>query len=194
MPSGTQWSNNSCAYDSIITILYSMWESNPTIGSTLIGNVQNHSLSSVQKWFQECSDGFCSLDSVCDKWRQQLNTEKPASFPWGDYVGVDPILQHILKTPYTVLVTSRHCPRRHVIHSQQSPLCSCFLVVPSRFSGTTQRWISEQEHQLASKCRHCHSLLEDFTLPHRYGWTPWTVHGLSEDSTRTTRTIHQQFL
>jgi hypothetical protein len=166
MPSGTLWSNNSCAYDAIITILHSIWATNPDVGSILMGNVQNKCLSLVQKGFQECSDGLCTLEDVRDNLRKQLNTVNPASFPWGNYVGVDPILQHILKTPYTVLVASRRCPKCHVIHCQRSPLSSCVFIVSPRFSGTTQKWVTDQEYQLASRCCHCHSLLFSHVLYH----------------------------
>ena len=29
VPIGTQWQNNSCAYDAVITILFNIWHDNP---------------------------------------------------------------------------------------------------------------------------------------------------------------------
>ncbi|TFK57944.1 hypothetical protein BDN72DRAFT_738809, partial [Pluteus cervinus] len=48
-PDGTQWQNNSCAYDSIVTVLYNVWKANPVYWTQVFNayNLDNPYLPSL---------------------------------------------------------------------------------------------------------------------------------------------------
>jgi hypothetical protein len=160
MPLGTIWSNNSCAYDCIITILHSIWLTD----TARLRGLQNDILNRVVASFTEHQDGLCSLEDSRDSMRQQLMTLAPNSFPWGAYVAVDSIFDQLLETSGDVLSSERICPQGHAVQRRSTTTKNCMFNVHG-FSGSAQYWMSRMETRLSSRCRVCgHTLVRKFLL------------------------------
>ncbi|KAF8235366.1 hypothetical protein L208DRAFT_1013932, partial [Tricholoma matsutake] len=50
-PQGSQWSNNSCAYDAVMSILYNIWQDDPTQRTIQFRDVNNEYLGQISDSF-----------------------------------------------------------------------------------------------------------------------------------------------
>lgn len=79
-PRGLQWSNNSCAFDAVLSVLFNIWQDNT-------------------KTRLRCSE--YTLEDVRDFLRQRLQRADPTTFPWGGYTGTPYILDYLLSTDHS---------------------------------------------------------------------------------------------
>ncbi|KAF8883852.1 hypothetical protein BD779DRAFT_1443621, partial [Infundibulicybe gibba] len=63
-PTGLEWRLNSCAYDSVLTILYAVWESDPTRWTAAFDNVNTNFLGRVAQGFAAYSKDVTTLETV----------------------------------------------------------------------------------------------------------------------------------
>lgn len=160
MPPGTTWSNNSCAYDATIVILHSIWLENPEHCTEMLRSLRNQYLTPLLQRFSDHKHNTCSLENARDEMRRQLMTAEPNLFPWGEYVGLDSVMYHILKAPQPILKSIRGCPYGHKAQRRPNQVDSSLFSVLSGFTGSTQAWFNNLKTKLASKCRTCgHALV-----------------------------------
>ncbi|KAF8229954.1 hypothetical protein L208DRAFT_1284200 [Tricholoma matsutake] len=73
VPLGIIWSNNSCAYDSVFSILYAVWKTTkPEYWSHNFGSINDDILEDICNGFQSHLDGLTSLEHVRDIFRHGL--------------------------------------------------------------------------------------------------------------------------
>ena len=78
-PIGLKWFQNSCAYDSIIVVLYMMWRENPKVWTHQFA-YEFDRLTSLSIAFQNVEQNKVKLENVRRKWREKLNKQKPEFF------------------------------------------------------------------------------------------------------------------
>ena len=89
-PRGLQWSNNSCAFDAVLSILYNLWQDNATERSVQFKDINNVYLGQIVDGFSQTGlrDPAYTLEEVRDFMRRSLQRADPAAFPWGGYTGI----------------------------------------------------------------------------------------------------------
>ena len=86
MPPGTQWNNNSCAFDCFVTILYHTWTEQQDILTESLPCMHNRYMAELVHKFVENRVGNCSIDDARDWLREVLCAEHPTEFRFGEYV------------------------------------------------------------------------------------------------------------
>ena len=74
---GIIWRNNSCGYDAVFMVLYSIWRSDSLRWCESFSNSQSRWLKYFQNCFYLQTASLPSLEDICDGWRSQLHTEAP---------------------------------------------------------------------------------------------------------------------
>ena len=107
-PRGLQWSNNSCAFDAVLSILYNLWQDNATERSVQIKDINDVYLGQIVDGFSQTGlrDPAYTLEEVRDFMRRSLQRTDPATFPWGGYTGIQYILDYLLETGHSVTSSS----------------------------------------------------------------------------------------
>jgi hypothetical protein len=164
VPQGTCWHNNSCAYDSVVSILYGIWQDDRTLYSNSFRNLNGEFLGLLVDGFSRYYNGEYSLEDVRDLLRHHLHQHAPQSFPWGRDTSVDAILYMLLATRTPVLSSNLSCPQCHpVARDQLALLSNCNINVGGITSGSIQSDIDLFVNVTGSKCTTCNdSLLRKF--------------------------------
>ena len=113
MPSGTIWSNNSCAYDAVVTLPYSIWADPYVPMGGQFSEITNIFFTALLQKFNNYHNSCGSLENARDDLRRELMAYTPNDFTWGAYVGIDNVFHNILQTTHPVLHSIRRCPNGH---------------------------------------------------------------------------------
>lgn len=101
-PVGCRWSNNSCAYNVTVYILYNMWHVASQDHKSAIHNFNNPWLNMMMTSFARHIDGQYTLEEVRDYFRRCLNREHPDSFIFGRETSVEAVMMKWCRGGYTV--------------------------------------------------------------------------------------------
>src|ERR1700723_4563653 len=88
MPKGTRWSNNSCAYDPIVTILYNIWLDDTVAQSAAFKSIGLRFMGLLADSFKRHTEGEYSLEEVQDYLRCSLQNFDATCCAWGEYASV----------------------------------------------------------------------------------------------------------
>ena len=157
-PRGLQWSNNSCAFDAVLSILYNVWQDNATERTVQFKNINIEYLGQIADGFSQTRlrDSVYTLEEVRDFMRRSLERADPAVFPWGGYTGIQYILDYLLVTGRSVTSSSVRCPNDHPLNAADLVASSCQIAVLCQ-SPNIQAFINDQSVECTSRCRVCHS-------------------------------------
>ena len=154
-PVGSQWRNNSCAYDAITTILFDLWKHT---------NVSPHLLNSIilTALFQDFAlhSAHCmAIDNARDNLRKQLNNLNADKFSLNGYVGVHTILDELLATQDNVTVSFMACSSGEEHIFRHPSVTKCALIPVYRHSdnltGSLQEYMSKFHDRNAPACQIC---------------------------------------
>ena len=148
----TVWSDNSCAYDSVVALIHAVWSKNHVLQTDNLKSLGNHMLDELVDRFTDHLNEKCLLEDARDMVRRCLIEKAPNDFPWGAYVSIDGVLFHLLETNNTILTSECVCPQGHHVNRRPVNLKNCLLNVLDNFSGSAQYWITRLETRLSSKC------------------------------------------
>ena len=132
VPLGTQWQNNSCAYDAIIIILFNMWyDSNPVSATISFEDTQCVMFNALIQSFhthesgQQVESGNSasgsstrtlslnfSLEEIRDYFRRRLARSSP-EFTFGSYTSVQSIAEYLFHAEDIVTTSNVLCPEGH---------------------------------------------------------------------------------
>ena len=119
---GTQWHNNSCAYDATITTLFNIWHEEPTsmtISWQAIGSDHLHMLTqSFATHHNVNSDLPFSLDQIRDYFRCHMSRVSE-EFTISRYASVYSIFLYLLKMHWPVALMHVECPNMHEVDHDQ---------------------------------------------------------------------------
>jgi len=128
---GTQWQNNSCAYDAVITVLFNIWQDNPVTVTEDWHEFQCNLLDLLAQRFhrhesmvinRSASHRF-SLDQIRESMRHHL-ARISTNFSFGSYASVHCIFEQFLCTQQPVIVADIVCPNGHETNRQQLTTCN----------------------------------------------------------------------
>ncbi|KAJ3812277.1 hypothetical protein F5876DRAFT_37749 [Lentinula aff. lateritia] len=137
LPTGLTWSNNSCAFDSVLLILLYIWMELNITGD------EYSNLPQLIKGFSEYKQGKHILETVRDDLRISLNSRRPREFNLTGFCSSTAILEEMLKMKSPFMTTKLQCEQGHLSRRRPhnvkvSLLEEPRLVLPS----STNEWIS----------------------------------------------------
>ena len=155
-PRGLQWSNNSCAYDAVLSVLYNVWQDNAVERTVQFKDINSEFLGQLADSFSQTSlrGTAHTLEDVRDSMRQRLWRADPAAFPWGRYTGIQYILDYLLGTSRSVTSSSVGCPNGHPLNRADLVASSSQITV-LRQSRNIQAFVDDQSIECASRCHVC---------------------------------------
>ena len=157
-PRGLQWSNNSCAFDAILSVLYNIWVDNATERTVQFKDVNDEYLGQLADDFSQTrhQGGAYTLEELRDSMRRRLQTADPAAFPWGGYTGIQCVLDYLLAMNRSVTSSSVRCPNNHPLQRADLLASSCQITI-LRQCPNIQAFVDNQSIECASRCPICQS-------------------------------------
>jgi hypothetical protein len=172
VPIGTQWQQNSCAYDAVCTVLFNVWREAPDAISVLWRELHNDMLDSLTADFSyhamasiDGSSGTYSLEQIRDRMRRRF-ARLSGEFPFGQYASVHAIMGRLLTSSVPVLTSKRCCENGHRVDSDERTISSCEIMTPNAPEGcTVQQYIDKFAVPLSSVCPECRcDLIRQFSF------------------------------
>ena len=170
IPVGTRWSENSCAYDSIITILHGIWQSDRTKWSTVFNNINSNLLGYLGNDFAEHAQGLISLEVARDRLRHRLQNIRISDFRWGQFTSISSVLEVLLQTRNEVIKAKYTCPQGHIDNIRQpNSIFSCLVSVGNNYPDlvTIEEWMTNMREVSHRRCRLCTQQLTMVSKFHR---------------------------
>jgi hypothetical protein len=156
-PRGLQWSNNSCAFDAVLSVLYNIWQDNPAVRTLQFKDIDNEYLGKMVDGFLQAGVRTeYTLEEVRDSMRRSLQRTNPAAFPWGGYTGIQYILDYLLGTRRSVTSSLMRCPNDHPLDRARVFTSGCQIAI-LRQCTDIQAFVDDHSIECASRCRVCHS-------------------------------------
>ncbi len=140
IPVGCKWSNNSCAYDVVLFVLYNLWTCDDGRFAAGFAELHNKWLDMATSSFKKYTLGHYSLEDVRDYLRRALHREYPSIFVFGRNTSVEALLMKLLHGSDTFSSEEYRCQCGQVtpISTQQ-----CCVVIPH--STAPLRWNTLQQ-------------------------------------------------
>ena len=111
-PIGMVWSQNSCAYDSIFTILFNIWCHNPDGWGTIFTQLGNEFCILLVHQFTRYKQNEISLEAARDTVQKEL--DKTSQYMrFGSYTSIEVICEAIFTTCEAIYHTYYRCPDNH---------------------------------------------------------------------------------
>ena len=109
-----RWSNNSCAYDSLFTPLFSLWSSDREGWKDKFNSMNNSIALQLIDGFFRYEQEEISLEDACDYVRQMLSRSQPA-LRFGRFASIERLCEELFTTSFLhqqntflLLFASRH--------------------------------------------------------------------------------------
>jgi hypothetical protein len=151
-PTGMVWSQNSCAYDSIFTILFNIWCRDMDNWGTIFTRLGNEFCILLVNEFTKYVQNEISLEAARDTVRKELH-KTSEYMRFGAYTSIDEICGAIFTTPDAIYRTYYQCPDNHQqLHSQSHTIYLSRGRSP--FKSTTE-WMQSNSQQGTNKCGTC---------------------------------------
>ncbi|KAF5317458.1 hypothetical protein D9758_018660 [Tetrapyrgos nigripes] len=150
---GPRWASNSCAYDSILTVLMRVWLSNPARWSGRFRDIENPELSNLVSDLELYALGSQTLEVVRENLRTRFDYMKDIepSFALGRYVSVGDVLKVLMKHDHDLTQAAYTCtslhPSQHGYVSDDVALLESVRPHPSIVS-----WMSDLTEIQAGRC------------------------------------------
>ncbi|TFK60856.1 hypothetical protein BDN72DRAFT_778891, partial [Pluteus cervinus] len=109
------WDNNSCAYDTVITILYNLWLASPRYWTEAFNAIGSEYLQLLKVQFEAVSKGVMTLDIARNNFRDLLASKHCQLFRDGNFASVDQIITYVFEGLYVVMTSHIECPHQHVV-------------------------------------------------------------------------------
>ena len=157
IPKGTCWSNNSCAYDPTVTILYNIWLDDTIARSANFKSIGLRFMGLLADSFQRHTEEEYSLEEVRDYLRRSLQRFDPTRFAWGTYASVHGVVDNMLMTDFPVMSSKHFCPNDHpLVRQNVSSVNDCLLSVSGDSMESLQKHIDISESPAGAHCPVCH--------------------------------------
>ena len=153
MPQGMIWSNNSCAYDSIFTILFSIWCENKNLWNHNFHEMNNPFIIALSDGFNDVENNVKTLETVRDNVRRNLHAFSPQSMAFGNFTSVENVFAALLETTYRVQSVEYRCRNSHVRRMNDS--CSLVFLNGADHYNSIQEWASRGQEETRHTCTIC---------------------------------------
>jgi hypothetical protein len=122
------WSNNSCAFDAVLSNFHEIWESDHTLWEGVFRELHTHFMDMLILGFEKLSCGQETLEAAREQLHQELARSEGAQFRFGRYVRVDAVLEKLLQTENAIQSSQVGYPHNHeTSHRQHRTVNHCML-------------------------------------------------------------------
>jgi uncharacterized protein DUF6570/helitron helicase-like protein/PIF1-like helicase len=152
VPVGMVWSQNSCAYDSIFTIIFAIWCNDKDKWNRYFYETGNKFSILLADQFSKYDIKLISLEKARDKVRKELSKVFP-NLKFGSYTSLEYIFDAMFTTDEVIYETRCRCPSNHGdLYSEEyklymSKACAPFL--------STSEWMRINSYDATNSCRTC---------------------------------------
>ena len=151
-PIGMIWSQNSCAYDSIFTILFNIWCRDTDNWRMIFTRLGNEFCVLLVNEFTRYDRKEISLEVACDTVRKEL--DKASEYMrFGSYTSIEEICEAIFTTREAVYHTYYQCPDNHQQFYSQSH--TIYLSRGRSLFKSTAEWMQMNSQQGTNRCETC---------------------------------------
>ena len=113
---GLVWSQNSCAYDAVLTLLYNFWYDNKEIWNSAILHAGNSTINNLSTFFVSIEQNVNILEAVHNNWRQSLHATDSVHFQFGHYTAIQNLFDKLTCIASPVRCVSITCSKGHIKH------------------------------------------------------------------------------
>ena len=152
VPSGMIWSQNSCAYDSIFTVLFAIWCNNKDTWNRNFDETDNEFSILLASEFSKCDRKQVSLEKARDKVRKELAKISP-HLRFGSYTAIDNIFEAMFTTSEVIYETHHRCPDNH--RDLRSEGYKLHMSKGCAHFTSTSEWMRENSHKATNSCHMC---------------------------------------
>jgi hypothetical protein len=152
-PIGMKWSENSCAYDSVFTILYNIWQHDHQRWNLVFEQLGNEFCTLFAQEFEKYRINESSLEDGRDIIRRELGKVNRL-LRFGDYTSIEQVCESIFLTGEVVYEVYYQCPSRHrLLYSRDK---SIFIQISNNFTyRSTSQWMETNSWQGTNLCQVC---------------------------------------
>ncbi|KAK0235583.1 hypothetical protein EDD85DRAFT_791055 [Armillaria nabsnona] len=165
------WSNNSCAYDVAVYVLYNTWRTAAQGYKDALCDFENPWLNILVTSFTRHVNGQYTLEEVRDYFRRRLNRAFPTSFVFGRETSAEAVM--LKWCSGTIAFDSIHytCSNGHDI--MQSSKMSCVLEPGGHDTRSLQQFIKKcKARPIARAVVSCSVCTSDVVESHKYMYAP----------------------
>jgi len=161
-PQGFIWDgqNYSCAYDSVMTILLSVWSQHPTQWKRQFKDM-NRTMNALASGFYQAKEGQRTLETARNKVRRLLHQRDPELFPYGQTgTPVSEMAEKLLRSDNVIASTWIRCVGCGHEDNLNRDLQTCVIQCQEQ-DTTTSTCLQKrfQEHYPRRRCGHCDGAL-----------------------------------
>jgi len=106
-PRGLQWENNSCAYNSVFTVLLYLWRELSLTWEDGLVPIENGNLRRLFSGFSLAEEGSTFIEQARDDVRRVLHDQNPTDMLFGRYTSINAIFESILTSETATAVLTR---------------------------------------------------------------------------------------
>jgi hypothetical protein len=151
-PIGCRWSENSCAYDAIVTPMFLLWCSDREKWSREFRRTRNAIADMLIEGFCRYERGETSLEGARDDFRR-LIARIPNGAPFGDYTTIENVCVPLLRSNSVVSEMFYQCPNGHYVHHLDNH--DAFFSTGRNEYESIAQWISLDTSHIEIACQHC---------------------------------------
>ncbi|KAF8237071.1 hypothetical protein L208DRAFT_1064991, partial [Tricholoma matsutake] len=152
----------SCAYDSVFSILHTVWKTSPEDWNHNFVSINDDILESICNGFQSHLHGLTSLEHVRDVFRHNVDELRIAGLQWGRQTSVVRLLQLMFTTSTQIVSSQLTCSQEHTLtqaQTHQHYIQSCVLSAGTNPYVSIQDWIQNHCESSRFRCSECNQHL-----------------------------------
>ena len=162
-PKGFSWDENSCAYDSVLSIIHAIWETNYVMWTEIFNLMNDDLLGTLASDFIKNEQNLMTLESARDNLRRKLASQSHNCFRWGMFAATEQILAYLLTTPSITIKSVLKCEYGHEIEENNNTCC--LITASFQRINSIQDWVSDLKEPTHFTCYTCgNAVHEVFTI------------------------------
>jgi hypothetical protein len=141
-PKGFAWHQNSCAYDTVLSIVHSFWFANKPFWSQNFTEMNDDLLGNLARGFQKHDINEITLESVRDNFRRTMHAISPSMFAWGSFTSPYEIMPYLFSMPIQTTTTHLICDNGHTRADVARVNNTCCVLSAGTEYGSVQEWMN----------------------------------------------------
>ncbi|KAG5221681.1 ATP-dependent DNA helicase [Salix suchowensis] len=154
IPVGCEWNDNSCAYDTVITLLYNMWLDRPSSLTEFL-EMSDPLFVTLIKSFQNVQYNQARLTDLREYMRQCLQIQHPDEFEYGRYASITSLLNVLFTAKDNVVNLQYECGAGHLGTRLQTAKCSFIISLGADTHDSVKAWVSNMGTATRCLCLVC---------------------------------------
>jgi hypothetical protein len=161
LPIGFAWYENSCAYDSVLSIVLAIWmDHQGSSDSDTLRIFNSNHMKMLFSGFKKALTNVNYLGQVRDRLRRNLQNICKEKFTWGRFTAAADILNYILATNDTTVTSIITCP--HDTSYYGADLESCLMDAGRGAKSSVRSWMTnwkEHSNHFCELCNDCRKIV-----------------------------------